>query len=200
MNPILPNFPLPIQTPRLVLKPPHIGDGPIINAAIIESFDELHPFMPWAKTKPTVEESESWVKLAAANWIEKKNEEPYLPLFIWEKATEQCIGSTGYHHFDWNVPSIEIGYWLKTSHTGRGFMTEAVNALTQYAFKQLTVKRIAITCDVINIKSKKIPERLGYCLEGTLKNNRRTIDGKLSDTLVFARYNLNDLPNLTVTW
>ena len=200
MNPILPNFPLPIQTPRLVLKPPHIGDGPIINAAIIESFDELHPFMPWAKTKPTVEESESWVKLAAANWVDKKNEEPYLPLFIWEKATGQCIGSTGYHHFDWNVPSIEIGYWLKTSHTGRGFMTEAVNALTQYAFKQLTVKRVAITCDVINIQSKKIPERLGYHLEGTLKNNRRTIDGKLSDTLVFARYNLNDLPNLTVTW
>ena len=123
-----------------------------------------------------------------------------MPLFIWEKRTGEFLGSTGYHHFDWDVPSIEIGYWLRTSCTGKGFMTEAVNALTQYAFKQLKVNRIAITCDVINIQSKRIPERLGYHLEGTLKNNRRTIDEKISDTLVFARYNLNDLPNLTVTW
>ncbi len=68
-------------------------------------------------------------------------------------------------------------------------MTEAVNALTQYAFKQLGMKRIAISCRIDNIRSKKIPERLGFVLEGTLRNNRRKpLTNEISDTLIYAKY------------
>ena len=76
-------------------------------------------------------------------------------------------------------------------------MTEAVNAITQYAFKQLGVKRIAVTCDVDNMRSKKVPERLWHKLESIVKSNRVNISGKISDTLVFARHNL---PQVVVTW
>lgn len=63
-----------------------------------------------------------------------------------------------------------------------------IYALTQYAFKQLGVKRITITCDADNVRSKKIPEKLGYTLEATLKANRRKPStGELSDTLVYAK-------------
>ena len=80
-------------------------------------------------------------------------------------------------------------------------MTEAVNAITQYAFKQLDVKRITITCDIANIRSKKIPERLGFSLEGTLKRNRRNLlTNEISDTLIYSRYDLKGLPDLAVTW
>jgi ribosomal-protein-serine acetyltransferase len=95
---------------------------------------------------------------------------------------------------------MEIGYWIRSSCAGKGFMTEAINALTQYAFKQLGMKRIAITCDINNERSKKIPEQLGYSLEGILKSNRLKVTGEISHTLVFARYNLEELPSLTVTW
>lgn len=80
-------------------------------------------------------------------------------------------------------------------------MTEAINAITQYAFKQLGVKRIAITCDLDNSRSQMIPERLNYTLEATLKSNRRKpITGEISDTLVYAKYDLDNLPNLNVNW
>jgi RimJ/RimL family protein N-acetyltransferase len=79
-------------------------------------------------------------------------------------------------------------------------MTEAINALTLYAFKQMQVKRIAITCDPDNERSKKIPERLGYNLEGILKSNRFTTEGNVTDTLVFARYNAENLPKQEVYW
>jgi ribosomal-protein-serine acetyltransferase len=79
-------------------------------------------------------------------------------------------------------------------------MTEAVNSITQYAFKQLGMKRLSITCDVFNERSKKIAERLGFKLEATLKANRIQVNGEVSDTLVFARYDLKGLPDLLVTW
>jgi ribosomal-protein-serine acetyltransferase len=200
LNPILFNLPIPITTPRLILRPPKIGDGGAVNEAIQESFDILNRFMPWASQKVSVEESEIFARQAAANWILKNNDEPYLPLFMFDKQTNQFIGGTGYHHYDWDIPSIETGYWIRTSRSGQGLMREAINALTQYAFRQLGVKRMAITCDVNNIRSKKVPESLNYHLESIAKSNRVNPDGKIGDTCIYVRYNLNNLPSLDITW
>jgi len=201
MKPCLPDFPMPIVTPRLLIRPVIIGDGAIFNEAITESFEHLHRFMDWAKEKPSIDESEELARLAAANWILKNAEEPWLQLCILDKETNQFIGAVGLHHYAWEVPSIETGYWIRTSRAQHGFMTEAINAITRYAFKQLGVKRIAITCDLDNLRSRRIPERLGYILEATLKNHRRKpATGELSDTLVYARYDCEDMPELEVTW
>ncbi len=201
MKPILIDLPMPIKTPRLLIRPPQMDDSNAVNSAIIESFDELHEFMDWANTKPSLKETEAYIQQALDNWILKKNDEPYLPLFMFDKVSDVFIGATGYHHYVWTVPCLETGYWIRSSHLGQGLMTEAINALTQYAFKQLAIKRIAITCDVYNTRSKKIPERLHYTLEGVLKCHRRKpISGELSDTLVYAKYSLKHLPLLTVEW
>jgi ribosomal-protein-serine acetyltransferase len=197
---LLMDFPLPITTPRLILRPPRIGDGLMLTNAISESFSLLKQFMPWAKEKPSIDDSEEFVRHSAANWILKNNDEPYLPLFIFDKNTEHFLGSTGYHHYNWEVPCIETGYWIRNTATGKGLMTEAVNAITQYAFKELRVKRITITCDIDNVRSQKIPERLGYQKEAILKSNRINADGKISDTVVYSRFDLSALPELTVKW
>jgi len=190
--PILMDLPLPIITPRLLIRPPRIGDGVVVHAAILESYDILHEFVDWAKIKPSLEETEKHIRLAAANWILKKNEEPYLELYIFDKTSGEFIGGTGFHHMNWAIPSVEIGYWIRTTRSGQGFMTEAINAITQYAFKQLGVMRISLTCDVDNTRSKKIAERLHYTLEGTLKSHRRKpISGELSDSLVYEKYALD---------
>ncbi len=201
MKPILMNLPMPIITPRLLIRPTQVNDGMAVNAAILESYEELHRFMDWAKKKPSIEDSEEQARLAAANWILKRNEEPWLQLFIYDKTTGEFIGGTGYHHILWEVPSVETGYWIRSSRAKEGLMTEAINAITQYAFKQLGVKRITITCDLDNIRSQMIPERLNYTLEATLKSNRRKpITDESSDTLVYAKYDLDNLPNLNVNW
>ena len=200
MKPILFDLPVPIETPRLLLRPPQMGDGSMVNEAILESLVELRPFMPWANETPSVDDTEEFVRLAAANWILKKNDEPYLPLFILDRQTSRFLGATGYRHFTWNVPCIETGYWLRSSSTGKGIMTEAINAVTRYAFIELKVKRIGITCASYNYRSRKIPERLGYTLEAVQKCNRLTSENQLADTLVFTRHDLNGLPDLEVKW
>jgi ribosomal-protein-serine acetyltransferase len=201
MKPILPDFPMPIITPRLLIRPPQLSDGIAVNAAILESFDILHRFMDWAKEKPSLEQTKEFIRLAAANWITKKNEEPWLQLFIFDKNTNQFVGATSFCNITWEVPSVETGYWIRTSRAQQGLITEAMNAITQYAFKQMKVKRITITCDADNVNSKKVPERLGYHLESILKDHRRKpITGEVSDTFVYARYDLVKLPDLCVEW
>ena len=160
-----------------------------------------HAYLAHSRAERRIADSEEQVRLAVANWILKRSEEPWLQLFIFDRHSGQFIGGTGFHHLVWEIPSVETGYWIRNSHAGKGLMTEAMNAMTQYAFRQLQVKRIAISCDVDNHASRKIPERLNYTLEGRLKHHRRKpVSGELSDTLVFAKYNLDNLPPLVVMW
>ncbi|MDP1574625.1 MAG: GNAT family protein [Coxiellaceae bacterium] len=155
----------------------------------------------WCDHIPILEESQKYAKIAAQNWIDKKNDEPYLQLIILDKSTSDFVGATSFHHYNWSIPSVETGYWIRKKYSGQGLMTEATNAITQYAFKQLQVNRIALTCDPDNTKSKNIAERLHYTLEGRLKNHRRKpITNELSDTLIYAKYDCENLPQLLVEW
>lgn len=58
MAPALPAVPDRIETERLVLRSPMPGDGPAMNEAILETWNALHRWMPWAKTRPSVKETE----------------------------------------------------------------------------------------------------------------------------------------------
>lgn len=196
-----PDFPMPITTDRLIIRPIKPTDAKILYSAIVESFDELNRYMHWPRNISSLADTEKYVQSAVQNWIEKKNDEPYLALIILDKNTNDFIGGTSFHHYDWEIPSVETGYWIRTSKSGKGYITEAINVITQYAFKQLKAKRISLTCDPDNIKSKNIAERLNYTLEGRLKNHRIKPDsGKIGDTLIYARYDCDDMQTLNVTW
>ena len=196
MNPILVNMPISIETPRLILRPPQSGDGPELNAAITESFEELIQWMPWAAKLPTQEESEANVRQAYAKWILREN----LRMSIFDKATGKMAGSSGFHNLHWDIPSFEIGYWVRTEFAGKGYIKESTNALTRFAFDFLKAKRVEIRCDAKNGRSKSIMKSLGFELEGCLRNSdtdHRT--NEPSDTLVYSRLNAVGLPELTYT-
>ena len=200
-NEIRLDLPTHIETPRLLLRPPRANEGKILNEAILESFELLSQYMLWAKEKPTLQESEVVVKREAQNWILKRKADPELMLFILDKKNHDLIGATGFHDIDWDVPCAETGYWVRKKYLGQGYITEAINAITQYAFHVIKVKRLAITCDVDNERSKKIPERLGYQFESRMKANRiKPVSGEVSDTLVYVRNDLINLPELLVKW
>lgn len=69
-----------------------------------------------------------------------------------------------------------IGYWLAARHEGRGLMTRAVRALCDLAFGDLGLHRIEIHCAPENLRSRAIPERLGFRREGQLRENEWLYD------------------------
>ena len=91
------------------------------------------------------------------------------------------------------VPSFEIGYWVHTGHTGRGYATEAAEALTRLAFEDGGARRVEARMDERNRRSQTVAQRLGYELEGSLKSHRRDNEGRLSSTLIYAMIDLRAL-------
>jgi RimJ/RimL family protein N-acetyltransferase len=195
-NPILLELPIPIITPRLLLRPAQPGDGAILNEAVVESFDQLHQWMEWAVTKPTVEDSESYVRQASAEFMLRKD----LPFLIFDRTEKKLLGATGFNEIRWELPAMEIGYWIRNSMQGHGYVTEAVTALSWYAFKELQVVRLGIRCDEENLRSRRVAERVGFSIEGTMKFDKKWYDGSLRNTVLYACYSTNSLQSFDVSW
>ncbi|MBY0147200.1 GNAT family N-acetyltransferase [Neobacillus niacini] len=184
MKPSLLEFPEEFTTERLLIRSPLPGDGKAVHAAIEASLNELKPWMPWAHMNQTEQDVEANIRESIAKFITRED----LRLHILDKETGEFIGSSGLHRIDWAVPKFEIGYWIDTRYTGRGYITEATEAITNYAFQELKAKRVEIRCDSKNSRSRAIPERLGFTLEGILKNNSMGINSEeLRDTCIFAK-------------
>ncbi len=183
-RPILLDIPDSFESERLIIRAPRPGDGAAINAAVVESLAELRPWMPWATEKPSVAETEEFARRAAAGWLTRES----LTLSLWRKDTGEYVGNSGMHRIDWEVPSVEIGYWVRTSLAGQGYITEAVHAITAFAFDTLGAHRVEIHCDERNTRSAAVARRCGYELEGVLRNNARDhLTSELKNVMVFAR-------------
>jgi RimJ/RimL family protein N-acetyltransferase len=189
-HPVLRDLPESLETRRLLLRCPQPGDGGLIHEAISESFAELQGVMEWARSPSTAAECEINARLARARYLTRKD----MRLLVFRKEDGRLIGSSGIHRPDWTVPKFEIGYWLRTSETGRGYATEAVAGVTRQAFELLGARRVEIRCDARNDRSAAVARRLGFALEGTLRSHRRAPDGEIADTLLFARVDLEGMP------
>jgi len=167
---------------RVVVRPYRESDAQALFEAIAESRDHLRPWLPFADEHQTVDESRHWIIQLVANWILRDD----LMLSIWEQATGRYLGGTGLHPHDWEIGYFEIGYWIRVSAEGHGYISESVRLLTDYAFDNLKANRLEIRCDELNVRSASIPKRLGYVLEGRSRNDVATTDGRLRTTLVFS--------------
>ncbi len=183
MQPILHDFDDVFETDRLLIRGPRPGDGRELQAAIADSINELKEWMPWATEVPSKEDAEINIRNAFMQFLKRED----LRLNLYLKGSETLIGCSGLHRINWNVPKFEIGYWCRTPFTRNGYIREAVKGISNFAFKKLNAKRIEIRCDPLNVASRKIPEALGFQLEGTLRNDDRAPNGELRDTLVFAK-------------
>jgi len=182
-DPILLAIPESFESERLLIRAPLWGDGAAVNEAVRESVEELRPWMPWARSIPTLDESEAGIRRSRLQYMERTD----LRLLVVNKQTGQLVGSSGLHRIDWQARKFEIGYWVRTSCERQGYVTEAVHAITSFAIRELHANRIEIRCDSRNTRSAKVAERAGFALEGILRNDQCDVDGLLRNTMIFSK-------------
>lgn len=81
--------------------------------------------------------------------------------------------------------SASIGYCLDEVHWGKGFATEATRALLQWAFSTHDLNRVQAETDTRNTDSARVLEKLGFTLEGTLREDC-VVDGVVSNSWVYG--------------
>ena len=180
----MPNPAYRIETERLVIRCWNPVDAPLLKEAIDSSLDELREWMPWAHDEPS----------SVEELIERLREfrgafdcdDDYI-YGVFDPGEMKVLGGTGLH------PRIgphgrEIGYWIHADHHGRGYATEAAAALVRTGFEHEELDRIEIRCAPDNHASARIPEKLGFTHEATLRRRLEEPDGNLRDTEVFTLF------------
>jgi ribosomal-protein-serine acetyltransferase len=106
-----------------------------------------------------------------------------IPSGIWDAGV--LVGIIVLKSIDMVNRSASIGYYLASSHQGRGLVTAACRLLLDYAFGELQLNRVDILCADGNTRSRAIPERLGFIQEGTLREAQWLYDHYV-DLVVYA--------------
>lgn len=195
-DPILIDLPVPVITPRLILRPAMPGDGPALHEAKMETWDLLTPWMPWTKTKSSVAEDEALVRHAYARFIKRED----MMMLGFCRQSEKLLLATGLHGLDWETRRFEIGYWVRKSAQGQGYAQESTNALTRYTLEAMKARAVVIYAALNNRPSHNVAQKLGFIEEGTFKAARLLPTGEISDAVYYVRTSAENLPPLDVHW
>jgi RimJ/RimL family protein N-acetyltransferase len=175
-------IPGPLFGDRIVVRAYTEEDAPAMFEAINESIEHLRPWMPWAESHRTVEDSLEYIRQCQVGFLLRSN----FAMGTFRRADGTYLGGTGIHIGEPRVPSFEIGYWVRASAEGKGYISEAVRLLTICAFETFGAERVVIRCDARNERSRRVAERQGYVFEGRHRNVERDPTGELIDMLTFA--------------
>ena len=78
-----------------------------------------------------------------------------------------------------------VGYWLAPQARGAGVATHAVRLLAEWAFVDLGVARLEITCGPDNVASQQVADRCGFTREGVMRSHM-PFKGTRRDTVLFS--------------
>ncbi len=170
-----------IVTPQLIIRCYHPADAPLLAASVTESLEHLLPWMPWAAAEPEPIDT----KVERLRQFRAKfdlNQDFIYGIF--NPQENRLLGGTGLHTRIGDS-ALEIGYWIHKDFTNRGYATETSAALTKVAFEVSKVQRVEIHCSVENVRSAAVPRKLGFTLDGTLRQ-RSFANGHMSDHMIWS--------------
>ncbi len=154
-----------------------------VVSALQESLQDLSPWLLWAQEVPTLEAEEEILRSSRKRFEARE----VFRYYLFERSSGAFVGVCGIVPLDWRVLKFDIGYWVRSSFGRKGYITEAAGALTDLCFEHFGARRVQIRMSARNERSVKVPERLGFQLEGVLRNDSLHPDGSPRDTKVYAR-------------
>lgn len=148
---------------KVVLRRPRAEDVPLVVAAIRESITEISAWMSWCHADYGIDDCAAWFASADANWQEGNS----YAFLITEPETGVIVGCTGLNQINGISFSqaANLGYWMRSSHTGRGFATAATALVVRCGLAELGLQRIEIVAAVGNTASRRVAEKVGAHLE-----------------------------------
>jgi ribosomal-protein-serine acetyltransferase len=157
------------------------ADIPLVHEAARESISEISPWMPWCHPNYSMEDSAAFVLSRDDAWA---NQVDY-SLVITDSQSGTFLGSVGLNYFNRDHQFANLGYWVRSSRTGRGAATMATILTARFGLRELGLQRVEIVVAVDNKASQKVAEKAGARKEGVLRN-RLLLHGQPHDAVMYS--------------
>lgn len=171
----------PLETHRLRLSPIEAADAHDLWVAVEGSRAQLEPWLAWVPFNADEDASYRYADASAIDWDNARA----CRFTIRDRTSRKFLGVIGLESFAHLHQSVELGYWLRTDMTRRGYMTEAAHEVISWAFHSLNAHRIRVAAATGNQPSLAVIRRLGFHFEGVAREAERC-SGRWLDHAVFA--------------
>jgi ribosomal-protein-serine acetyltransferase len=165
------------QDIRVSLTVPHYADE--LYALTEKNRAYLGRWLPWLDQVQEPGDTRSFIRTQLARFT--RSEALHETIFY----RNRIVGVLGYNLIDNDNGIGQAGYWLGQEFTGKGIMTLAVEDLTRLGFEYLGLQKVEIRCAVENVKSRAIPQRLGFQEEGLIRRGEM-VDGRPLDHVLYG--------------
>jgi ribosomal-protein-serine acetyltransferase len=139
----------------------------------------LREWLPWVDGTHSVDHSRAYLQ----NAREQHAKQEVITAGIFYRGL--LCGMIDLHGISKLNRKAAIGYWIDAAHQGKGIMTRACSAMVTYGFRDLGLHRIEILAGTSNRRSRSIPERLGFQLEG-IARQAQLVHGQFIDMAVYS--------------
>ena len=148
---------------HLRLEPPDLKFVEEVARVVQENLAHLKPWMPWAVDDYGLEHARQWIEGAEKA---AREDGTFGSVIMFDG---NIIGALGIHRLDLQNKHTALGYWIDHRYEARGIVTRCTRVLIDYLFDKMELNRVQINCNVENVRSRAIPERLGFTQEGILR-------------------------------
>ncbi len=156
-------------------------DIPLLFEAARESTDEMLAWLSWCHPNYTVEESRSFVLSSETTWDEKTR----FAFAVLDVNSGLFLGGVGLNSINRKNNFANLGYWVRSSQTGRGVATAATLLAAKFGFEDLGLNRIEILTAVGNAASQRVAEKAGAKKEGILRS-RIVLHDRPQDAVMYS--------------
>jgi ribosomal-protein-serine acetyltransferase len=164
----------------LLLRSYQPDDAPELFRCVDASRQHLRPFLNWVDQTTQVEHSLQFIHMSIA----QQHAGEGLALGIFLQQERRLIGGIGLHHWHRSEQRAQIGYWISKDCEGRGLMMRSAARLIDFGFRKLSLNKLEIHCLARNMRSLSLAQRLGFQLEGCIRQSYRSVAGSLEDVIV----------------
>jgi ribosomal-protein-serine acetyltransferase len=153
--------------------------GPLWEA-VRESAAAAFAWAPWCHAQYSLADAAEWIRSCTHAAAEGSRH-----AFAIVDGAGRLLGGCGIDRIDRLNRLANVGYWVRTSATGRGVASEAVRQLADSAFRSTDLVRLEIVCAVGNERSQRVAARAGALREGVLRQ-RLVLHGASVDAVLYS--------------
>jgi ribosomal-protein-serine acetyltransferase len=165
--------------PGLELRQLQPADAPALFAVIDAHRATLRVWLPWVEATRKVTDTEAYIQGTQHDFATTRA----FTCGIWSAG--RLVGVIGHNRIDWAQRIGFPAYWLSPEAEGRGIMTQCCRAVVDHAFGELQLGRLVMAVATDNLRSQRIPEKLGFTKVTTVRKAEWLYD-RYVDHLIYS--------------